>query len=153
MSFSHVRAVISVQDCHIVMIMMEVIMKGNKILQNYIFACFIILTTQSLCPNVLQHQNINTASGSFWCMCCESAWSAGGLSDSLWLVFSSPSVLQRYLYRRRILKIYRPPSLFVNGDTLDKNAQKGHSCAGAGGWWSVCSDPCLITLWTRVARC
>lgn len=35
------RAVISVQDCHIKMIMMNVIMKGNKILQNYVFVCFI----------------------------------------------------------------------------------------------------------------
>lgn len=60
------RALISVQDCHIKMIMMKVIMKGNKILQNYVFVCFYyILATQSHCPNMLQHQNINTASGSF----------------------------------------------------------------------------------------
>lgn len=44
-------------------------------------------------------------------------------------------------------------SLFVNGDTLAKNAKNGHRRAEAGGWWSVCSDPCLISLWTRVARC
>lgn len=109
-----------------------------------------IVTTQSHSPNRLWHQNYNTARlwvpsragvvspPEVW----EASLTACGCRSALYMEEHSTklqnSILHLFLMKR---------------DTLSKNAQIGHRRAEASGWWRACSNPCLTTLWTRVAHC
>lgn len=117
-----------------------------------------IVTTQSHSPNRLRHQNYNTAllwvpsrtgvvsPPEVW----EASLTACGCHSALHQCCNAFCTLEEHSTKLQtsILHI-----ILINGDTLAKNAQIGHRRAEAGGWWSACSDPCLTTLWTRVAHC